>query len=41
VIPTEFGVPVYMQPNFKDGSCRMFFGMEPLPESIDPVPPLP
>jgi len=34
-------VPVYMQPNFKDGSCRMFFGMEPLPESIDPVPPLP
>lgn len=37
VILTEFGVPVYMQPNFKDGSCRMFFGMEPLPENIDPA----
>lgn len=37
VIPTEFGVPVYMQPNYRDCSCRMFFGMEPLPENIDPA----
>jgi hypothetical protein len=24
-------------PNLKDCSCRMFFGMEPLPENVDPA----
>jgi beta-carotene isomerase len=37
VMRSEFGTPVYMQPNFNDCSCRMFFGQEPLPESIDPA----
>ena len=32
VMASEFGVPVYMAPNFETGGCRMFFGQEPLPE---------
>ena len=35
VMASEFGVPVYMAPNFETGGCRMFFGQEPLPESVD------
>ena len=37
VMASEFGVPVYMAPNFETGGCRMFFGQEPLPESVDPA----
>lgn len=37
VVRSEFGVPLYVAPNHADGSCRMFFGQEPLPEQIDPA----
>lgn len=36
--PTEtffketFGLPLYMEPEFSDGSCKMVFGQEPPPE---------
>ena len=37
VMREEFGVGLYMAPNFDDCSCRMYFGQEPLPEQIDPA----
>ena len=33
----DFGMPLYMEPNFEDLSCKMIFGQAPPPLSDDPV----
>ncbi|CAI5481777.1 unnamed protein product [Closterium sp. Yama58-4] len=33
----ELGVPLTMEPNFEDFSCRMVFGLPPPPPSLDPA----
>ncbi|GJP30986.1 hypothetical protein CLOM_g7568 [Closterium sp. NIES-68] len=33
----ELGVPLTMEPNFEDFSCRMVFGLPPPPPSADPA----
>ena len=37
VMREEFGVGLYVAPNFETCSCKMYFGQEPLPEQIDPA----
>ncbi|KAL3678813.1 hypothetical protein R1sor_021769 [Riccia sorocarpa] len=34
---SELGMPLYMEPNFEDLSCRMVFGQSPPPLAEDPV----
>ncbi|BBN17711.1 beta-carotene isomerase [Marchantia polymorpha subsp. ruderalis] len=34
---SELGMPLYMEPNFEDLSCRMVFGQSPPPLSEDPA----
>lgn len=34
---TELGMPLTMEPNFQDLSCRMIFGQPPPPKEEDPV----
>lgn len=41
VIASEFGVPLYVDPCFKTGSCRMHFGLVPPSEHEDPALQLP
>lgn len=42
-VPTQtfftesFGMPLYMEPNFEDLSCKMIFGEMPPPLAEDPV----
>lgn len=42
-VPTQtfftesFGMPLYMEPNFEDLSCKMIFGEHPPPIAEDPV----
>lgn len=33
----EFGLPVYLKPNFEDGSCQLIFGQLPPPDELDPA----
>lgn len=33
----DFGMPLYMEPNFEDLSCNMIFGKQPPPLEDDPV----
>mmetsp|Transcript_6418 Transcript_6418/g.8709 ORF Transcript_6418/g.8709 Transcript_6418/m.8709 type:complete len:288 (+) Transcript_6418:63-926(+) len=33
----DLGMPLYMEPNFEDLSCKMVFGQKPLPIDQDPV----
>ena len=36
VMREEFGVGLYVAPNFETCSCKMYFGQEPLPEILSP-----
>jgi Beta-carotene isomerase D27-like, C-terminal len=33
----DFGMPLYMEPNFEDLSCKMIFGRAAPPLADDPV----
>jgi hypothetical protein len=33
----DFGLPLTMEPNFEDLSCKMIFGQAPLPIELDPA----